>query len=626
MVFDFPKLVWIVMGIDFAERVAYYTVAFSLYTYCVHMLRTGYTGANAITNAVYVVIPLSACAASGLADGPIGRPRILLSALYVYAAGLILLFASSLPFLFGSFPADPYVLSYVLFAVALATFGAGYGGMKVCTYPLMADSITARYAAADFEPRGVAGDALVLDRDAGSGEDEGPVKHRGAGLSAPSPSSASDLEYSLQRLFRVSYWTSNFGALVGIFVGPLLRNLDARTIQSGSATLTTGYYWSYFGAALVMVPAAVVFWKAYTIFPKNKPAPSFIFFRLLGRAVYYKCLFLVGRVTDEEFVASHRGDFLAYALYRAEGRSQQPHRTGYQSTTARDVTVCGAGDTMGGSSQAATARPVSPAATDGPPQQEGEEEGGLGANAEAALWVTDCRQTLHLCVAFVALPVYWMLCNQFSTNIMFQAEALNLPSWVPAEMFNNINTFTIIVFLLVCEKYVYERLKAKGHRAPPPHVRTTVGFVLMAVTMVWCGFVQISVRSRGFYNSDDAYQLHDGASKLSAGWLVLPYILQGVAAALVDPSVLEVAYGGAPPRMKGTVMGLYWVASSASGFLGMVFSPIMKPQHAVSLFFVFAVAQLAITAGFYYLNAKRPIPTVELADGSAQNSTIGAEA
>ncbi|CAD2217790.1 POT family, putative [Angomonas deanei] len=184
---------------------------------------------------------------------------------------------------------------------------------------------------------------------------------------------------------------------------------------------------------------------------------------------------------------------------------------------------------------------------------------------------------------------------------MFQAESLHLPTWVPPEMFNNINTFTVLIFLAVCER-TSRRSQSLGISA---HTRVAAGFVLMSFTMVWCGVVQTVVTGRGFYNDNEEYVLKEGKEKLSSAVLIVPYVVQGIAAGLVDPSVMEIAYVGAPAQMKGTVMGLYWLASSCSGFLGVVFSPIMHPSNATWLFFTFGLCQLCVTGVFYYFNASK---------------------
>mmetsp|Transcript_584 Transcript_584/g.641 ORF Transcript_584/g.641 Transcript_584/m.641 type:complete len:165 (-) Transcript_584:20-514(-) len=116
--------------------------------------------------------------------------------------------------------------------------------------------------------------------------------------------------------------------------------------------------------------------------------------------------------------------------------------------------------------------------------------------------------------------------------------------------------------------------------------------------MLWCGAVGILIDQRGTFDGSGSYSLDEGSSFLSVVWLVPPYILQGVASVFVDTTVLESAYLMASPEMKSTVMALYLFASSASGFLGLVFTPLAAPQLVTIMYFILALLQ-AIVAFLY---------------------------
>lgn len=566
----FPRSVWIMLAVEFAERLGYYAVAFTLFTYCTNMLRTRAAAANAIINGLYIVIPIAACASSGLADGRWGRPKTLAFFLGLYVVSLLLLTWSSLPLMYAAFPEDPRTVSYLLFGTSIALFGAGYGGVKVCTNPIMADSLVRclRDGAAPAEDVTFVndfGEARPREEQPGpraahaelAGEGPVVVVVDGNGGSSDASDTSGATEQALARLFRVVYWVANCGGLIGILLAPLLRGLDNRTVtlHDGATTYTTGYYYGNAMAALSVAVGAALFALAYRYFPRAPPAPSFVLFRVVGRALYYRLAFCCEWVHDEAFRETRAaGDWLSYGTYRPHG-------------DVNDVDVDDA-----------------------------------DADLTSPAWVADCRSTMRVCKAFVALPIYWLICNQFSTNLMYQAAALDMPAWMPPEMFNNLNTITLLVFLLLCEHYVFPRLFGVGV-APPARGRVVLGFLLMFASMLWCAAVQLAIVSRGSYDpQDEHYVLRPGAQKLSAMWLAVPYICQGIAAALVDPAVMEVAYVAAPARMKGTVMALYWMASSASGFLGLLLSPVMKPNNAVPLFLFFAFSLLTVTVLFYKLN------------------------
>ncbi|CAD2217791.1 POT family, putative [Angomonas deanei] len=158
-----------------------------------------------------LLFPLCACLSSGLADGPLGRANVLGSSLGVYGLGLVLLTISSLPFMFSNFPYGPSGLNITLFAISLVLFGAGYGGMKVCTNPMMADSITAMHTSNEQAPLQdePLNDMEKVRVQEGITDDVGDIPN-------------AQLDLALQSLFRVAYCVSNCGGAGGDLPGTSL--------------------------------------------------------------------------------------------------------------------------------------------------------------------------------------------------------------------------------------------------------------------------------------------------------------------------------------------------------------------------------------------------------------------
>ncbi|XQJ30019.1 POT family, putative [Leishmania guyanensis] len=621
---ELPSAVWAVLAIEFLERLGYYAVALSLFTYCTVMLQTGPAAANALINIVYILVPAAALLASGVADSRVGRSRVLAIALAAYTASLLLLCVSAIPWLYTSFPLGAQWSSKALFAVALVGFSAGYGSMKVCINPIMADCVTLHYRTAfiglptivdSWEARAernavsVVKAAELPTREMASlsgATRKGVVANATGAASEASSHDVSSYDSitetdtatslyekehvttALSRLFVYTYWVGNVGGLVGSFVAPLLRNFESRRLVQGSEEYTTGYYYSFLLAALsVGLGGGFLYW-CFAWLPSNAPAPKFVLIRVIMLALQNRWAVMRGSVRvvpGTRDGISEPQDWLDYACVRLH-----PTLSGTGGISANHVVLADAAaafecstSTVYGSSCSSTLDDVD------------------GDASNTSLWVADCRTTLRACKAFIALPIYWLICNQFSTNLMYQAEALDMPVSVPKELFNNINTATMLLFLALWDLWLLPRVLL--HRVPSACLRIMAGFGCMCASMLWCGFLQCTLTDRGYYEGEDSYVLRDGQRKLSAGWLIVPYILQGLASAFVDPTVMEVAYRDTPERMKGTVMGLYWFASSASGFLGFALSPVMKPQNAAPLFFSFAVAQMVVAALFYRANS-----------------------
>jgi dipeptide/tripeptide permease len=168
---------------------------------------------------------------------------------------------------------------------------------------------------------------------------------------------------------------------------------------------------------------------------------------------------------------------------------------------------------------------------------------------------------------------------------------------VPPEAFNNVNTVALLVTILICDKWLFPWLY--GQSRPPMVGRMVLGFLMVAVSMLWCGVLQLIMDARGTYQgSSETYTLYEGESLLNAMWLIGPYALQGIASVFVDCTVLESAYLLAPRTMKSSVMALYLLASSGSGFLGMLLAPLCRASTLSIVFFSLSLTQALVTALF----------------------------
>ncbi|KAH9578432.1 Proton-dependent oligopeptide transporter family [Trypanosoma melophagium] len=597
MLLGFPFEVWVVMAIEFAERVGYYGTTYMLITYCTSMLRWSPSVGNAVLNGLYTFTPVTACISSGLADGRWGRKYSLVVFLSIYAIGVSLIALSSFPFRYGDFPQLPLVRSIFFFLLGLLLFASGYGGMKVCTNPLMADSVSEVYK-----------------------ENEEKCAER------------------LSRLFRWIYCVANCASLIGIGVPPLLRGIDKRTTSVGSITYTTGYYIGFSVSACSCILGLILMLLMYRIFKPSKQVPSFLLGRILLRSIRIRCYFATGRIRDDAFLYSHKWDLIDYAAYPLNARdssfSSQAMRPIFKDTS--DLSETSWKPTQGeeNGENGVKHKILVPVNMKQEESKEGlpicfvltasksdHNEKNISAPLSLSV-VEDGKKVVSLCRAFTALPIYWLTTNQFSTNLILQAAALNLPDHIPPEIFNNVNVFALLISLLLMDRIIFPRMFYG--RSPPMRGRVVCGFLIMIISMIWCGFVQVGIDNRGIYNSEGQYILNPGMERLPAGWLATPYIMQGIASALVDTTVMKETYVRAPESMKGAVMALYLVASSLSGFLGLALSPVIKPQNIMIVIFALSGVLFIVTVLFYILNSHEENASVDaVIQDSNQDSGVG---
>ncbi|RNF11003.1 proton-dependent oligopeptide transporter, POT family [Trypanosoma cruzi] len=585
MLLGFPSEVWITMTVEFAERLGFYGTTFMLMTYCTIMLRWSTSAGNALINALYALTPLSACVSSSVSDGRWGRPYSLVVFLTTYAVGLSMVALSSFPLMYGEFPLDPSVLGVALFATGILLFALGYGGMKVCTNPLMADCVSDAYK--DNETQ---------------------------------------CQVVLSQLFRWIYAITNSGSLIGIIVPPLLRSLDGRSVVMGSVTHTTGYYFGFSLSAVSSILGLSLFVMMYHRFRRNEPSPSTVLLRTFLRAIFIRWCFAVGRIRDEAFLSAHRWDLIDFAGYSVTAKKSTDTVASHDalsgapdlSVKLRNCTESGSsGELNHGREAVATEWNVNEAKQDDMPSQGAPiDADGLDQN-----WVDNAKMIASVCRALVAMPIYWLITNQFSTNMILQAATTGLPSYIPPEVFNNVNVISLLISLLLFDRVVFPFVFV--NKTPPVRGRVVCGFATMIISMFWCGVVQINIDHRGKYDEKDIYHLLPGMTMVSPLWLVPPYIMQGVASALVDTTIMEVVYVAAPTSMKGTMMAFYLMASSLSGFLGLALSPAMRPKNAQIVIFSLTGALVLVTVLFYLLNSPTAEAVTEAGDG--QGTDVAAD-
>jgi dipeptide/tripeptide permease len=189
------------------------------------------------------------------------------------------------------------------------------------------------------------------------------------------------------------------------------------------------------------------------------------------------------------------------------------------------------------------------------------------------------RRTLQTCKIFAVLPFFWLIQNQFMSNIMFQVQWMDLPPSLPEEFFNNVNTVTMLLSIIVLQ-FAFQRRGV----VPSQRSRMLAGFAIVGASMTYCAAVQLGIQDRGYFSDSGGYVLLHNQQQLSAWLMVPPFVASGISSALIDPTTLEAAFQRSAPAHKSLVMSLYLVAASASGFLGMAVSPLAAPRTLVVLY------------------------------------------
>jgi hypothetical protein len=414
---------------------------------------------------------------------------------------------------------------------------------------------------------------------------------------------------------------TNFGSLFGLIGAPLLRQLDRREKYvdasgsgSGLVAKPSGFYIGFLFCGGCMAMGVVLFALRFYHYPRNQSKASYVMFRVLFRAVtVWVKLNVLPRRREDPVDASFRrmcaprrcgGEgFLMYAAYRAP---RQESSAGSGESSA--VSLCAAGQTA---------------------DVEQSSEGDVGHqisdphdpnyNIYSPSCILQLSATIRCCSIFLPLPFYWLIANQFSTNVILQATGTDLPAYFPADAFNNINTLTVLVGVALLDRVVFPAIGGQ----PSCRVRMIVGFAFAAASMIYCGVLEVFLNQRGSFTDNGSYVLAPGETALlSSWWMVPPFVLQGIASVFVDTAAMEAAYAVASPEFKSSVFSMYLVASSASGFLGIGLAPLAVPDQMVAVFLALAGMQVAVAVAFAMLKREPAAEMMQQRDGFLAGSPL----
>ena len=194
-------------------------------------------------------------------------------------------------------------------------------------------------------------------------------------------------------------------------------------------------------------------------------------------------------------------------------------------------------------------------------------------------------------------------------NFISQAGQMELHG-IPNDMLGNLDPITIIIFIPICDRYLYPYLRRMGI-AFKPMTRIFWGFLLAGSAMVYATFVQHLI-----YTSPPCYDAPgqctagahpDGTQSPNQIHVVVQapaYLFIGLSEILASVTGLEYAYTKAPESMKSFIMALFLLTSALGAALGGVIAPFARDPGLVSFYGWLAVATLSSGVAFWVLFRK----------------------
>jgi proton-dependent oligopeptide transporter, POT family len=184
-------------------------------------------------------------------------------------------------------------------------------------------------------------------------------------------------------------------------------------------------------------------------------------------------------------------------------------------------------------------------------------------------WVDEVARGFAACSVFCWYPLYWITYNQINNNLTSQAAVMKL-NGVPNDILSNLNPFSLIILIPICDLLIYPALRKYGINFSPIK-KITCGFYVGTAAMIWACVIQAYIykySACGNYASGEDCEPTNIIVWAQTG----SYVLIAMSEILASITSLEYAFTKAPRNMRSLVQAfaLFMTAISAAIGQGLV--------------------------------------------------------
>jgi len=198
----------------------------------------------------------------------------------------------------------------------------------------------------------------------------------------------------------------------------------------------------------------------------------------------------------------------------------------------------------------------------------------LAKDEYPADFIRDVVAALQVLLVFGPIIVFWALYNQCSVRWIFQSELMDrkigavtvTPDQVPV-----LNPICILFLIPIYDKIIYPTIQK--WRPFPQVARIAVGFVLLGVSFVIAGFVQIAI-------------VNSAKESVSVFLQIPQYLLYSMGEVMVSITGLEFAYTQAPKTMKSIMMAGWLIATAIGNYASAAIAA--SPLNDTKNYFMYA--------------------------------------
>jgi POT family proton-dependent oligopeptide transporter len=216
-------------------------------------------------------------------------------------------------------------------------------------------------------------------------------------------------------------------------------------------------------------------------------------------------------------------------------------------------------------------------------------------------WVDEVRRGFSACAVFTWYPLYWLAYSQLTNNFTQQAATMTLHG-VPNDVVNNLDPFALIVFIPICDQFLYPGLRKMGIQFTAIK-KIAVGFWLSAAAMIWAAVVQYYIyktspcgfQANNCYNADGSVN----PSPLNVWAQTGCYVLIAFSEIFASITSLEYAYSKAPRNMRSLCQAIALFTNAVSAAIAEALTPLAGDPLLIWNYGVFAV--VAFIGGCIFL-------------------------
>lgn len=225
------------------------------------------------------------------------------------------------------------------------------------------------------------------------------------------------------------------------------------------------------------------------------------------------------------------------------------------------------------------------------------------------VFVDEVKRALVACKVFCFFPIYWVVYSQMLNNFISQAGQMNLHG-IPNDLMQNWDPITIIIFIPICDYFLYPGLAKLGFKMYPI-TRIFWGFMLGAAAMAYAAGVQKLIYETGpCYDAPAACPAGlqaDGTyapNNVHVAIQAPAYLFIGLSEIFASITGLEYAFTKAPANMKSFIMSLFLLTSAFGSALSIALSPTAVDPKLLWMYTGLAVACFLAGVIFWVLYSR----------------------